>query len=277
LFADADVVHDPRHLSSLVARLLQLRVDLVSEMVRLNCTSTAERILIPAFVYFFQLLYPFAKVNRPRSRVAAAAGGTVMIRREALERIGGIDAIKNTLIDDVALAKAVKAGGPVYLAHSALATSIRQYPRFVDVWRMIARTAFTQLKFSALVLALTIIGLVVAWLVPVWAIVFAHDWRSVVGLATYTLAAISYLPTLARYRQTPLLALACAVLYGGNRGIGTALLVRVRRHLEGSPLRRGKLSAAAPCRHSQLFDELARPRERGGGVNTRSVLPAALL
>ena len=136
-FTDADIVHDPRHLSALVARLLEPRVELVSEMVRLNCTSLAERALVPAFVYFFQMLYPFARVNDPRSRVAAAAGGTILIRREALQRIGGIEAIKDALIDDVALAKAVKAGGAIYLGHSALAASIRPYPHFVDIWRMI--------------------------------------------------------------------------------------------------------------------------------------------
>src|SRR6202030_4502500 len=94
LFTDADIVHDPRHLSSLAARLLEARLDLVSEMVRLNCTSLAERALVPAFVYFFQMLYPFAKVNDPSSTVAAAAGGTVLIRRETLKRIGGIESIK---------------------------------------------------------------------------------------------------------------------------------------------------------------------------------------
>src|SRR5262249_14632246 len=146
LLTDADVLHDPRHLSSLVARLLQARVVMVSEMVRLNCTSIAERALVPAFVYFFQMLYPFASVNNPRSRVAAAAGGTVLLRREALERIGGIEAIRHALIDDVTLAKAVKSVGPIYLGHSGLATSIRPYPHFADIWRMVSRTAFTQLR-----------------------------------------------------------------------------------------------------------------------------------
>ncbi len=108
LFTDADIVHDPRHLASLVAKLLQARLDLVSEMVRLNCASLAERALVPAFVYFFQMLYPFSRVNDPASSTAAAAGGTVLIRREALQRIGGIASIKHSLIDDVALASAVK-------------------------------------------------------------------------------------------------------------------------------------------------------------------------
>ena len=145
LFADADIVHDPRHLSALVARLELPHAEMVSEMVRLNCTSLAERALIPAFVYFFQMLYPFAKVNDPRSRVAAAAGGTVLIRRQTLDRIGGIDAIKGALIDDVALAKAVKTLGPIYLGHSGLAASIRAYPDFSAIRQMISRTAFTQL------------------------------------------------------------------------------------------------------------------------------------
>ena len=107
LFTDADIEHDPGHLSSLTAKLLQGRLDMVSEMVRLNCVSLAERALVPAFVYFFQMLYPFKRVNDPQSRVAAAAGGTVLIRRETLQRIGGIDSIKHQLIDDVALARSV--------------------------------------------------------------------------------------------------------------------------------------------------------------------------
>ena len=128
LFTDADIVHDPRHLAALVAQLQRSRVVMVSEMVRLRCTSLAERALIPAFVYFFQMLYPFSRVNDPRSRIAAAAGGTILIRREVLERIGGLATIRSTLIDDVALAAAVKPVAPIYLAHSDLAASMRPYP-----------------------------------------------------------------------------------------------------------------------------------------------------
>lgn len=212
LFADADVIHHPRHLSSLVARLLHPRVEMVSEMVRLNCASAAERTLVPAFVYFFQMLYPFAKVNDPLSAVSAAAGGTVLIRRVTLERIGGIEAIKNALIDDLALAKAVKKLGPIYLGHSRLATSIRRYSAFADVWRVIARTAFTQLRYSALRLALTIMGLTVIFLVPAWEILFGHGWALVLGLAAFALAVISYLPTLARYGQSRVLSLALPLI-----------------------------------------------------------------
>jgi hopene-associated glycosyltransferase HpnB len=208
LFSDADIVHDPRHLSALVARLLEPRVDLVSEMVHLNCASVAERALVPAFVYFFQMLYPFALVNDPGSRVAAAAGGTVLIRREALQRIGGIEALRHALIDDVALAKAVKGAGAIYLGHSGLATSIRPYPHFIDIWRMIARTAFTQLRYSAALLALTLLSLTLVWLVPVWTAAFGHRWERAYGLASFALAALTYWPTLRRYGRSRFWSLA---------------------------------------------------------------------
>jgi hopene-associated glycosyltransferase HpnB len=208
LFTDADIVHDPRHLSSLVAKLLQSRADMVSEMVRLNCTSLAERALVPAFIYFFQMLYPFSRVNDPASSVAAAAGGTVLIRREALQRIGGIETIKNSLIDDVALAKSVKKSGAIFLGHSGLAASIRPYANFADIWQMIARTAFTQLRYSPALLALTLLGLTVVWLVPAAAILFMRGWPLACGLVAFGLSMISYMPTLARYGRNRLWALA---------------------------------------------------------------------
>jgi hopene-associated glycosyltransferase HpnB len=217
LFADADIVHDPRHLSALVARLQEPRAEMVSEMVRLNCVSLPERTLVPAFVYFFQMLYPFARVNDPRSSVAAAAGGTVLIRREALERIGGIAAIRGALIDDVTLAKSVKSSGAagetaIFLGHSGLATSIRPYPHWTDLWQMIARTAFTQLRYSASLLLLTLIGLTLVWLVPAWAMLCAHGWARDFGTLTFFLAAVSYLPTLKRYRCSPLWALTLPLI-----------------------------------------------------------------
>jgi hopene-associated glycosyltransferase HpnB len=225
LLTDADIVHDPAHLSSLVARLAEPPAAMVSEMVRLNCTSLAERALVPAFVYFFQMLYPFARVNDPASSVAAAAGGTILIRREALQRIGGIQAIGGALIDDVTLAKAVKAFAPIYLGHSGLARSIRPYPDLASVWRMISRTAFTQLRHSVLVLLGTLAGLTVVWLVPPWEILTARGWPRILGIAAFLLAAVSYLPTLARYRRSPLWALALpliALFYMGAT-VGSAL------------------------------------------------------
>jgi hopene-associated glycosyltransferase HpnB len=208
LFTDADIVHDPAHLSALVAHLLEARLSLVSEMVRLNCASWAERALIPAFVYFFQMLYPFAKVNDPRSAVAAAAGGTVLIRREVLERIGGIAAIKGSLVDDVALARAVKPIGPIYLGHSRLATSIRRYSTFADIWHMISRTAFTQLRHSAALLCLTLAALTLVWLVPPGAALLLGGWGLLAGVSACVLAAASFMPTLARYQRSYLWAAA---------------------------------------------------------------------
>jgi hopene-associated glycosyltransferase HpnB len=231
LLTDADIVHDRRHLSALVAQLQALApggtsLEMVSEMVRLNCTSLAERVLVPAFVYFFQMLYPFARVNDPRSPVAAAAGGTVLIRREALERMGGIEAIKGALIDDVTLAKAVKSrGGAIYLGHSGLAASIRPYPRIADIWQMISRTAFTQLRHSAALLLLTVLGLTLVWLVPVWLALFGHGWPRVCGIGACALAAISYLPTLRRYGRSPAgtIALPLIALFYMAATVGSAL------------------------------------------------------
>ncbi len=212
LLTDADIVHQPAHLATLMAKLLDSQLDLVSEMVRLNCASLAERMLVPAFVYFFQMLYPFAKVNDPRSRIAAAAGGTILVRREVLARIGGLGAIKDTLIDDVALAKAVKRGGPIFLGHSQLATSIRRYPRVSDIWLMISRTAFSQLRYSAWLLVLTIASLSIVWLVPPWEAVFGRGSVFGCALAACLLAALSYIPTLMRYQRNPLWAFALPLI-----------------------------------------------------------------
>jgi len=212
LLTDADIVHEPAHLSTVVARLEEGDADLVSEMVALRCTSLAERALVPAFVYFFQMLYPFARVNDRGSRLAAGAGGTMLIRRSALERIGGMEAIRGALIDDVALARAVKRGGAVYLGHSGLARSVRPYPQFRDLWRMIARTAFTQLDYSVLLLVVTILGLLLIWWVPVLALVLGTGWVRGAGLISVLLAALSYQPTLRRYHCSPLWALALPLI-----------------------------------------------------------------
>ena len=202
LLTDADIVHDPRHLSALVAHLTADQLAMVSEMVRLNCESLAERALIPAFVYFFQMLYPFRQVNDTRSRVAAAAGGTVLVRRDILNGIGGIASIRDALIDDVTLARAVKRVGGIYLGHSGLAVSIRPYPRFVDVWNMIARTAFTQLRYSGWWLVATVAGLSLVWWVPPLEALFGRDLGRMFGVSAYVLAAVTFLPTLRRYHRS---------------------------------------------------------------------------
>ena len=205
---DADIVHDPAHVATLVAKLETDRLDMVSEMVELNCASAAERALVPAFVFFFQLLYPFAWVNDRGRSTAAAAGGTVLLRRTALDRIGGIHAVRGALIDDVALATAVKRGGPIWLGHSRLARSIRPYPGATDVWRMVARTAYVQLRYSPAILFGTVLGLTLVWLVPPVAAVFGTGLARWIGAAVWAGSAASYLPTLRRFEQSPLWALA---------------------------------------------------------------------
>jgi hopene-associated glycosyltransferase HpnB len=208
LLTDADIMHDPAHVATLAAKTQRNQLDLVSEMVALRAESLAERALVPAFVFFFQLLYPFARVNDPNSRTAAAAGGTILVRRAALERVGGIASLRGALIDDVTLAARIKRGGPIYLGHSGLARSLRPYPEAADIWRMVARTAYVQLRFSPLLLAGTVLGLGLIWLAPPALTLFAHGPARWLGALAWAGSALSYLPTLRRFDNSPLWALA---------------------------------------------------------------------
>ncbi|MGH7069120.1 MAG: glycosyltransferase [Acetobacteraceae bacterium] len=206
LLTDADVVHAPGHLAALLAKAESGGFDLVSEMVALNCKSLAERALVPAFVFFFQLLYPFAAVNNPARRTAAAAGGTILIRVAALDRAGGVAAIRSALIDDVTLAKAVKPGGKIWLGHTHLARSVRAYPGFGDIWRMIARTAFVQLRYSGLLLVATLLVIGFLFVLPPAFVLFGSGLARWAGLAAWLLAAALYWPSLRRYRRSPVWA-----------------------------------------------------------------------
>jgi hopene-associated glycosyltransferase HpnB len=214
LLTDADIVHDPAHLSTLVVKAEADRLDLVSEMVELRAVSLAERALVPAFVFFFQLLYPFARVNDARSRAAAAAGGTMLVRRSALDRIGGIASLRGALIDDVTLAARIKPGGRIYLGHSQLARSLRPYPHPADIWRMVARTAYVQLRFSPLLLLGTVLGLALIWLLPPGLALFGSGAARLMGAVAWAGSALSYLPTLRRFGQSPLWSLALPAIAG---------------------------------------------------------------
>ncbi len=209
LLTDADIVHDPAHVGSLVALALADDREMVSEMAELRCESLAERALVPAFVFFFQLLYPFARAADPGARTAAAAGGVVLIRNATLERIGGVEAIRDALIDDVALARAVKrSGGRIWLGHATQARSLRPYPGLRDVWRMVARTAYVQLRFSPALLGATTLAMGLVWLVPPAALVFGRRPATrAMGGAAFTLATASYVPTLTRFGLNPARAL----------------------------------------------------------------------
>jgi hopene-associated glycosyltransferase HpnB len=206
LLCDADIEHQPRHLATLVARLQADRLDMVSEMVALNCQSPAERALVPAFVFFFAMLYPFDQVNDSGSRTAAAAGGTILIRKAALERAGGLPAMRDALIDDVTLATRVKQQGRIWLGHSQLAASIRPYPHAADIWRMVARTAYVQLRFSPLLLAGTVAGMALVFLVPPIATLFGHGIARLAGLLAWVAMIVAFTPTLRRFRLSILWA-----------------------------------------------------------------------
>jgi hopene-associated glycosyltransferase HpnB/hopanoid-associated sugar epimerase len=242
---DADIEHDPLHLASLVSKAEQHGLDMVSEMVALSCQSRAEKWLIPAFVFYFQLLYPFAWVNDPMRATAAAAGGTVLIRRRALQRIGGIEAVRGALIDDVALATAVKAGGRIFLGHSATARSIRPYPFTEDIWRMIARSAYAQLHFSPILLIATTLAMTLVWLVAPAAVLFGHGFARLLGLLTWVMFASSYLPTLARYRRariwaaflpaTALFYMAATIASAVNHHLGLGVVWKGRAYAGGTP------------------------------------------
>lgn len=206
LLTDADIAHDPAHLSTLVAWLRQTGGGMVSEMAALHCRTPAERALIPAFVYLFQLLYPFAWVNDPRRSTAAAAGGTVLIRRDELDRVGGIAAISGALIDDVALARAVKPGSRIWLGHSVLARSIRPYPGVADIWRMVTRSAYVQLRRSPVLLAGTIAALALVFLAGPIAALFGHGAARIAGLLAWLLMSATFVPTLRSFRRSPVWA-----------------------------------------------------------------------
>ncbi|MFD6321656.1 glycosyltransferase [Streptomyces sp. NPDC058442] len=206
LLTDADIAHAPDSLRQLVAAARTGRFDVVSQMARLRVESAWERLVVPAFVYFFAQLYPFRRIGRQGTRTAAAAGGCVLLRAEAAERARIPDAIRQAVIDDVALARAVKAGGGrVWLGLADRVDSVRPYPRLEDLWRMVSRSAYAQLRHSPVLLAGTVVGLALVYLVPPVAVVAglaAGDRGAVaVGAAAWLVMAGTYLPMLRYYRQ----------------------------------------------------------------------------
>ncbi|MFF5253253.1 glycosyltransferase [Streptomyces leeuwenhoekii] len=211
LLTDADIAHAPDSLRHLVAAARTGGFDLVSQMARLRVRSRWERLVVPAFVYFFAQLYPFRRVGRKGARTAAAAGGCVLLRAEAADRARVPEAIRHAVIDDVALARAVKdGGGHIWLGLAERVDSVRPYPRLHDLWRMVSRSAYAQLRHHPLVLAGTVAGLALVYLVPPAALVAgaaAGDTAAAVlgGLAWLVMTG-TYLPMLRYYRQPPWLA-----------------------------------------------------------------------
>jgi len=211
-FTDADIAHSADNLRRLVARAQAGGRVLVSLMARLHCKSTAEHFLIPAFVFFFDMLFPFGAVNRPRSKVSAAAGGCMLARRDALEKAGGIAAIRHNIIDDCALGRAMKAQGPIWLGLTDRAVSLRPYPHISDIRHMVTRTAFAQLGYSPLILAGTLLGLAMVYLAPVMTALFAWGISQLAGWVAWIIMAVMFQPMLRFYRRSPLWGLALPVI-----------------------------------------------------------------
>ncbi|MER6749151.1 glycosyltransferase [Streptomyces fungicidicus] len=206
LLTDADIAHAPDSLRRLVAAARTGGFDLVSQMARLRTESRWERLVVPAFVYFFAQLYPFRRIGRAGTRTAAAAGGCVLLRAEAAERARVPDSIRHAVIDDVALARAVKrSGGRVWLGLADRVDSVRPYPRLGDLWSMVARSAYAQLRHSPVLLAGTVAGLALVYLVPpvaaVAGAVTGNAAAAVFGAAAWLVMSGTYAPMLRHYGQ----------------------------------------------------------------------------
>ena len=218
LFTDADIAYAPGTLTRLAVAAADTDYALVSQMALLRTGNGPERLLIPAFVYFFAQLYPFPRVSRPRSRTAAAAGGCMLVRASALTAAGGLAPIRDARIDDVALGKLLKrAGGRCWLGLTTDVLSMRPYDRLADIWDMVARSAYTQLRYSLALTAGAVLGLAWLYLLPPAAAIagltllaagaattWSAAWLAAAGLAGWLLMAASYVPMLRLYRLSPL-------------------------------------------------------------------------
>ncbi|HEX7854545.1 MAG TPA: glycosyltransferase [Sphingobium sp.] len=208
---DADIEHAPDTLRSLVTRAEGHSLTLVSLMAKLRCETLAERALVPAFIYFFQMLYPFARANAPTGQ-AAAAGGCMLVRRDALERAGGIGMIRGALIDDCAFGALMKRQGRIWIGLTDRSRSIRPYDGFGPIAAMISRSAYAQLDYSPLKLAGTLAGLALVYGVPPVIGLTGDGAARATGLLTWALMALSFQPMLRFYRRSPLWGLALPLI-----------------------------------------------------------------
>jgi len=204
LLTDADIAYEQGALAGLVSRAESEGLVLNSLMARLRCDSVPERFAIPAFVLFFQMLYPFAWVASRTRKTAAAAGGCMLVRRDALQAAGGIAAIRGALIDDCALAALLKRRGPIRLSLAERVLSLRRYPDFGEIRRMVVRSAYAQLRYSPALLAFTLAAMTLVFLAPPAAALLAYGTARFSGLAAWALMATAFQPTLRDYRVSPL-------------------------------------------------------------------------
>jgi hopene-associated glycosyltransferase HpnB len=206
-FTDADIVHTSDTLQRLVARAEQNKLDLTSLMVLLQAKTLPERALIPAFLFFFLKLYPPRWTADADASTAGAAGGCILLRRESLQRLGGFPAIRSEVIDDCALARAVKrSGGKIWMGLTRASVSLRAYSSFSEIRDMIARTAFTQLRYSAPLLVGTLAGMFFTYLAPLALLLTHNPAARILGFATWLLMSLSFLPTIRFYHLSPLWA-----------------------------------------------------------------------
>jgi hopene-associated glycosyltransferase HpnB len=212
LLTDADIGYAPDALRRLVARARAKGFVLASLMATLHCQSLAERALIPAFVFFFQMLYPFAWVNRKAAKTAAAAGGCMLVKRRTLAKAGGIAKIRSALIDDCALAKLMKAEGPIWLGLTDGVRSLRSYPHIGDIRQMVARSAFAQLHYSPPILVAVLAGMTLTYLAAPTLALFASRPASIIAAGTWALMTLVFVPILRFYRLRSLWAFALPLI-----------------------------------------------------------------
>jgi hopene-associated glycosyltransferase HpnB len=208
LLTDADIAYAPGALSGLAARAEAEGLVLNSLMARLRCESFPEHFAIPAFVFFFQMLYPFAWASDAKRKTAAAAGGCMLVRRDALDAAGGIEAVRGALIDDCALARLLKRHGPIRLSLADRVSSLRRYPDFGEIRAMVVRSAYAQLSYSRALLGFTVAAMALVFVAPVAAALIGHAAARACGLTAWLLMATAFQPTLRDYRVSPLLGFA---------------------------------------------------------------------
>jgi len=218
LLTDADIAHAPDNLRRLVARAESGGLALTSLMAKLSVETWPERLLIPAFIFFFDMLFPFAWVNDPQRRTAAAAGGCMLARADALRAAGGLEAIRGALIDDCALAARMKLQGPIWLGLTERARSLRPYASLGEIARMVSRSAYAQLDYSPWLLAGTMVGMVMVYVAPPLLAVFATGLARWTGLAAWLAMAAAFQPVLRLYRLSPLWGLALPAIGAAYAG-----------------------------------------------------------
>jgi hopene-associated glycosyltransferase HpnB len=243
LLTDADIGYDRDVLKSLVRAATAERRAMTSVMAKLKCESAAERWFVPAFIFFFQMLYPFRRVNRRNDRTAAAAGGCMLVNRVALERAGGIGAIRGALIDDCALGKLLKTQGSIWLGLSDRVVSLRDYETFQDIRGMVARSAYAQLRYSPVLLGATVIAMLIIYVAPPALAVLGPYPANILAAAAYMLMFIAYQPTLRFYNRSALWGFALPLIATAYVGF---TLDSAYQHMRGrGGLWKGRVQAEA--------------------------------